>query len=99
MGEDGELYFADFGNGRIHRLIPAGPGNPDTIPDNLVDTGCVDSNDPDPARQGLVPYARQRDVLVGRRRSRQRWMALPDGTTIDRRCRRRLSCSRAAACW
>ncbi|MDJ0926897.1 MAG: PQQ-dependent sugar dehydrogenase [Gammaproteobacteria bacterium] len=82
LGEDGELYFADFSNQLIRRLIPAGPGNPDTIPDNLVDTGCVDTNDPTQPAAGLVPYTINApfwsDAAV-----KPRWMALPDGSTID----------------
>ena len=58
MGADGELYFADYGNGRIRRLARSGGGGADTIPSSLADTGCVDAirSRPAPA-SGLIPYA------------------------------------------
>ncbi|UCG73047.1 MAG: PQQ-dependent sugar dehydrogenase, partial [Chromatiales bacterium] len=82
LGVDGELYFADFANGRLRRLVAAGPGNPDTIPDNLADTGCVDPVDPTQPAPGLIPYTINApfwsDDAV-----KTRWLALPDGTSID----------------
>ena len=80
QGEDGELYVAS--RSRILRLVPAGPGTPDTIPDNLVDTGCVDTNDPTQPASGLVPYATNA-TFWSDGADKLRWIALPDGTTID----------------
>ncbi|MDJ0926949.1 MAG: PQQ-dependent sugar dehydrogenase [Gammaproteobacteria bacterium] len=82
IGADGELYFADRGMNRIRRLIPAGAGNPDTIPDNLVDTGCVDINDPTQPGQGLIPYTINAPFWSDGA-AKSRWLAIPDGTTID----------------
>ena len=80
LGQDNELYFAD--RSRIRRLIPGGGGIPDTIPDELVDTGCVDTNNPTQPASGLVPYATNAPFWSDGA-DKLRWIALPDGTTID----------------
>ncbi len=82
LGEDDALYFADFSNNRIRRLIAGGVGNPDTIPDDLEDTGCVDTNDPTQPASGLVPYTVNAPFWSDGA-AKGRWMGLPDGTTID----------------
>lgn len=82
LGEDDELYFADFSNNRIRRLIAGGGGTPDTIPDDLVDTGCVDTNDPTQPASGLVPYAPNAPFWSDGA-AKGRWIGLPNGTTID----------------
>jgi uncharacterized repeat protein (TIGR03806 family) len=82
LGEDGEIYFSDYGTGDIYRLIESGGTAVDTIPDNLIDTGCVDLIDPTQPASGLVPYAPNApfwsDGAV-----KERWLALPNSTTID----------------
>ena len=82
LGEDGEIYFSDYGSGSIYRLIESGGTTADTIPDNLVDTGCVDLADPTQPASGLVPYVPNArfwsDGAV-----KERWLALPNNTTID----------------
>jgi len=82
LGEDGELYFADVSNNLIHRLVPSAGGTPDTIPDDLADTGCVDTNDPTQPAAGLVPYTINASFWSDDA-DKTRWMALPDGTVID----------------
>jgi uncharacterized repeat protein (TIGR03806 family) len=82
LGEDGELYFSDYSNHRIRRLIPAGGGAGGTVPDDLIDTGCVDTNDPTQPAAGLVPYTINA-LFWSDDAVKNRWMALPDGTTID----------------
>jgi uncharacterized repeat protein (TIGR03806 family) len=82
VGLDGELYFADFNAGGIHKLIPVGAPVPDTIPADLADTGCVSPGDPTQPASGLVPY----DVNApfwsdGAEKSR--YLALPNNTTIS----------------
>ncbi|UCG74340.1 MAG: PQQ-dependent sugar dehydrogenase [Chromatiales bacterium] len=82
LGEDDELYFADFSNNRIRRLVAGGGGTPDTIPDDLEATGCVDTNDPTQPASGLVPYTVNAPFWSDGA-AKGRWMGLPDGTTIN----------------
>lgn len=82
LGVDGELYFSDYTGGRIYRLVAGGGGGQDTIPDDLVDTGCVNINDPTRPAAGLVPYAPNAPFWSDAAR-KDRWIALPNGTTID----------------
>jgi len=67
--------------GSIHRLTLSGTAPVDPIPSSLADTGCVDPSDPTQPAPGLVPYRLQApfwsDGAV-----KDRWMALPDGTTV-----------------
>ncbi len=79
---DNELYVVDFNNGDIHRLVPGGPPVPDTIPLNLVDTGCVNPGNPTLPAAGLIPY----DVKAqfwSDGASKTRYVGIPDGATID----------------
>jgi uncharacterized repeat protein (TIGR03806 family) len=79
--QDGELYFTDFGDGRIYRLAPGGGGLSDGIPDDLADTGCVDPANPTQPAAGLIPY----DINApfwSDGADKERWLALPDGATI-----------------
>ena len=58
-------------------LPPAG-----NFPTRLSDTGCFDPADPTRVADGVIPY----DVnakLWSDGASKQRWMAIPDGTQID----------------
>jgi len=82
LGEDGELYFADYSNGLIRRLVPAGGGSNDTIPEDLVDTGCVDTDDPTQPASGLVPYTINAPFWSDNA-VKDRWIALPDSTSIS----------------
>jgi uncharacterized repeat protein (TIGR03806 family) len=82
LGEDGELYFADIGNGRLRRLTAAG-GSVDPIPSSLAATGCVDASNPTLPASGMIPYTVNApfwsDGAV-----KERYLAIPDGTTIAR---------------
>lgn len=85
VGADGELYYTAYSssNGRIRRLAPPGGGNPvDSIPTNLVDTGCVDPTNPTQPATGLVQYGTQAPFWSDSA-AKERWLAIPDGTTID----------------
>ena len=82
IGEDDELYFVDFGNGRLRRLIPSGGGPVNTIPDDLSATGCADPGDPTQPSSGLVPYAPNAPFWSDGA-DKSRWIGLPDGTTVD----------------
>jgi len=77
---DGEIYALGL-EGAIYKMVAA-PAEPDTFPDRLSKTGCVDANDPRSPAPGLIPY----DVnapLWSDGADKQRFMALPDGATID----------------
>ncbi len=55
IDQDGELYFTDYNNGRIMRLVTSG-GGADPVPELLSDSGCVDPADITHPYSGLVPY-------------------------------------------
>ncbi|MDJ0917036.1 MAG: PQQ-dependent sugar dehydrogenase [Woeseiaceae bacterium] len=84
IGPDDELYVVDIdgvGQGRVRRIEPAGSPTPDTIPDRLSDTGCVDPGDVTQPYAGLLPYdlnaAFWSDGAI-----KDRHIGLPNGTTI-----------------
>ncbi|MEO1595582.1 MAG: PQQ-dependent sugar dehydrogenase [Pseudomonadota bacterium] len=85
-GPDDELYVVNIdggtGQGRVRRLDPAGAPVPDSIPDNLSATGCVDSSDVTQPYSGLLPYDLNApfwsDGAV-----KDRYIGLPNGATID----------------
>ena len=83
IGADTELYFADYGNGRIRRITPVAGGAPDTIPSTLSATGCVAAGNPTQPASGVIPYAVNApfwsDGAV-----KERHFAIPDGTKIAR---------------
>lgn len=81
LGEDGELYIADFAGGLIWRLAPSSGSGADPIPSSLAATGCVDASDPTVPASGMIPYtinaAFWSDGAV-----KERYFAIPDGTTV-----------------
>jgi uncharacterized repeat protein (TIGR03806 family) len=80
QGNDGEVYTVQ-GNGTISKLVPSGPQAPDTFPQLLSATGCVDPKDPTKPASGLIPY----DVnspLWSDGADKERFFAIPDGATI-----------------
>jgi uncharacterized repeat protein (TIGR03806 family) len=82
QGNDGEVYVLSITSGRIFKFENAGGVTNDNVPASLVDTGCVDPNDPTQPATGLVPYEPAApfwsDGAV-----KSRWIALPNGKTID----------------
>lgn len=86
VGPDGELYFVDInggnGLGRVWRIDPPASPTPDTIPDLLSDTGCVDSNDVTQAYAGLLPYDLNAPFWSDDA-DKDRYIGLPNGTTIE----------------
>ncbi len=79
---DGEIYALDIGTGQVHKLVPSGTAPVDTFPRLLSQTGCFDPADPKRPVAALVPY----DVnaaLWSDGASKQRFFAIPDGTTIS----------------
>jgi uncharacterized repeat protein (TIGR03806 family) len=83
LGEDGELYLADIGGGRIWRLAPAAGGAPDTIPSSLAATGCVEVSNPSQPASGVIPYTVNAPFWSDGA-MKERHFAIPDGTTIAR---------------
>jgi len=83
LGADGELYFADYGNGRIRRLLASGGGGPDPVPADLADTGCVDASDPTQPAAGLIPYTVNAPFWSDGA-AKERHLALPGGARISR---------------
>ena len=78
----GELLFMDYGGGTLHRIVQASGTSTNTIPDMLSATGCVDPNDVAQPTAGLTPYAINAPFWSDGAQ-KQRWFAIPDGTTID----------------
>lgn len=77
---DDELYV--LAQGRIFKIVPTSSPPTDAFPQTLSATGCVQASDPTQPAQGLVPY----DLNVplwSDGAAKQRWFAIPDGTTID----------------
>ena len=77
---DGEIFVVDFGGG-LYRIKPAGNAPADTIPASLADTGCVDPAVPSLPAPGLIPY-RPQAPFWSDGAAKERWLALPEGTTI-----------------
>jgi uncharacterized repeat protein (TIGR03806 family) len=80
QGNDGELYTVQV-NGVLSKLVPSAPPPPDSFPQLLSATGCVDATDPHKPAPGVIPY----DVaspLWSDGAAKARFFAIPDGTTI-----------------
>jgi uncharacterized repeat protein (TIGR03806 family) len=80
QGNDGEIYTVQI-TGTISKLVPSGAQPPDSFPQLLSQTGCVDPKDPTRPAPGLIPY----DVaapLWSDGADKQRYFAIPDGKTI-----------------
>jgi uncharacterized repeat protein (TIGR03806 family) len=83
-GPDGELYFVDIsgnGSGRVRRIEPPASPIPDTIPDLLSATGCVDPSDVTAPYAGLLPYDLNAPFWSDNA-DKDRYIGLPNGTTI-----------------
>ena len=83
-GADGEIYVADntVTDAGIFRLVPGGGATADTIPENLVDTGCVDPANPTEPAAGMIPYE-VNAPLWSDGASKSRYLALPAGLAIE----------------
>ena len=83
IDENGELLYTDINSSRLRRIEPAGAPVPDTIPDLLSDTGCVDPGDTSMPYSGVLPYDINApfwsDGAV-----KSRYIGLPNGETITR---------------
>lgn len=81
QGNNGEIYFLNIQTGQIFRLVAATQPASSGPPTLLTDTGCVDPGNPGQPAPGLIPY----DVNLSfwsDGAAKERYMALPDGTTI-----------------
>jgi uncharacterized repeat protein (TIGR03806 family) len=78
---DGEVYGVALNQGAIYKMVPTGAQPPNTFPDRLSKTGCVEPSDPKSAAAGLVPYG-VNAALWSDGAQKDRWLAIPDGKTI-----------------
>jgi uncharacterized repeat protein (TIGR03806 family) len=87
VGPDDELYFVNIdgsnGLGRVRRIDPPGSPTPDTIPEVLSATGCVDPGDITQPYSGLLPYDLNAPFWSDGA-DKDRYIGLPNGTTIGR---------------
>jgi uncharacterized repeat protein (TIGR03806 family) len=80
QGNDGELYYADFSGGTLHKIVPgAATGSP--IKTLLSQTGCMSATNPTQPAAGLIPYTPVAQFWSDGA-SKTRWMALPNNTKI-----------------
>jgi hypothetical protein len=77
---DGELYVVDY-SGKIWKLVPSSAKAP-VFPQELSQTGCVNVADATQPADGLIPYAINAPFWSDGA-DKERWVALPDGATID----------------
>ncbi len=82
FGEDasGELYFLHYG-GEILRIDESGNPTPDSVPDDLADTGCANPADPTEPASGLIVYDLNAPFWSDGA-AKSRWLALPDADTL-----------------
>ena len=85
VGPDGEHYFVDIdgsnGLGRVRRIGPPASPTPDTIPESLSATGCVDPGDVTQPHAGLLRYEVNAPFWSDGA-GKDRYIGLPNGTTI-----------------
>ena len=81
IDQDGEIYFTDYGGGRIMRLVQTAVGV-DLIPDLLSASGCVDPGDITQPYSGLVPYSVNAPFWSDGLQ-KDRYIGLPNGTTMS----------------
>jgi uncharacterized repeat protein (TIGR03806 family) len=77
---DGEHYVVT--GSEVYKIVDDSGGGASTTPALLSQTGCFDATDPTIPASGLIPY----DINSGLwtdGASKRRWMALPDGDTVD----------------
>lgn len=78
---DGELYGVALDQSQIYKVRPVPGQGPNTFPDRLSKTGCVDPTDAKKPAGGLVAYG-VTAPLWSDGALKERWLALPDGKTI-----------------
>ncbi len=78
---NGEVYVVNY-SGSLHQIVYQNNNANNTVPSLLSQTGCVDINNPKQAGPGLIPYD-VNALFWSDGASKQRWLALPDNTTIN----------------
>ncbi|NOU32380.1 MAG: hypothetical protein HOO96_31125 [Polyangiaceae bacterium] len=83
FGQDaeGEVYTVNIG-GSISMLAAAAPPPPSTFPEKLSLTGCFDPQNPKKVASGVIPFEPIAQ-LWSDGATKERYFAIPDGTTID----------------
>jgi uncharacterized repeat protein (TIGR03806 family) len=79
--QTGELLVVDY-NGKLYNLLASGGGGTNTIPDKLSNTGCANVSNPVLPTAGMIPYVPNAPFWSDGA-TKQRWLALPDGSNID----------------
>ena len=88
QGLDGEVYVISYSGGNfsvadeIYKIVPTAGPSVNNFPDLLSETGCFDASDPRVPEEGLIPYE-VNAPLWSDGAEKRRWMAVPDGETID----------------
>jgi len=77
----GELYIIDLG-GNIRKIMPESGGQGGQIPSQLSDWGCFQASDITAFSDHVIPYDINA-LLWSDHADKGRFMAIPDGTTID----------------
>jgi uncharacterized repeat protein (TIGR03806 family) len=80
IDQDGEVYYLDFGAGRIMQLVSSG-GGLDPVPDQLSASGCVDPGDVTQPYSGLFPYGLNAPFWSDGA-AKDRHIGVPNGQTI-----------------
>ncbi|MEM1232298.1 MAG: PQQ-dependent sugar dehydrogenase, partial [Pseudomonadota bacterium] len=81
-GNDGRVYALSIINGDVFGFSSSGGVTQDNVPELLSQTGCVDAGNPQLAADGLLPYSVAAPFWSDAA-DKERWMALPNGSTID----------------
>ena len=79
---DGELYVIDL-NGSIRKIVGDAGGQQGQIPTQLSDWGCFQPGDVTTFSNHVIPY-NINALLWSDHADKGRFMAIPDGTTINR---------------
>jgi len=79
---DGELYVIDL-NGSIRKIVGNTGGQQGQIPTLLSDWGCFQTGDITTFSNNVIPY-NINALLWSDYADKERFMAIPDGATIDR---------------
>ncbi len=81
---DGEIYIIRYNEdgGALYRLEPEPEVLPDTFPQRLSQTGCVQADEPWQPADGVLPYALNVPFWSDNA-DKERWFAIPEGTQIE----------------
>lgn len=80
--EDGELFGVSINRGLLYSVNFSTTQSANPLPTLLSGTGCVSAANPAQPAAGLIPYA-PRAPFWSDGASKQRWMGLPNGTTVN----------------